>query len=174
MKKLLPLFFLIFVFIALDISYLRAQTPLKIGVFDLQRIMRDSKVIQGYRKVLEREIEAKRRLFSEKQESARLTEERLKKEDKGIQPEERKGLEERLTRELRELRRSKEDIDMELQRIDRELSQRAIREISDIIRNISQKEKYSMVFEKALAGIAYCEGSFDITLKIIETYDTQK
>jgi Skp family chaperone for outer membrane proteins len=136
--------------------------------------MKDSKVIQEYRKTLGKEVEAKRRLLAEKQDSVRLIEEKLKKEDKGISIDERKRLEDSLSRELKELRRLKEDVNMDLQKIDQELSQRALREITEIIRNIAQKEKYTMVFEKSLAGIAYSEDSFDITQKIIDAYDAKK
>ncbi len=174
MKRFSIIYLLILGMMALGVSYLRAETSLKVGVFDLQRIMRDSKVIQEYRKTLGKEIETKRRLLAEKQDSVKLIEERLKKEEKGMPPDERKRLEERLAREARELQRLKEDVNMELQKIDRELSQRALREISEIIKNIARKEKYSIVFEKALAGIAYNEDSFDITQKIIESYDSKR
>jgi len=174
MKKFLIISFLSFFFSVFCISFLYAASPLKIGVFNLQKIMKDSKVIQEYRKTLGKETETKRRLLAEKQDSVRLIEEKLKKEDKGISIDERKRLEESLSRELKELRRLKEDVNMDLQKIDRELSQRALREITEIIRNIAQKEKFSIVFEKALAGIAYNEDSYDITQKVIEAYDSKK
>jgi len=173
MKRFLIFCFLIFAGSIFFVANLDAQT-LRIGVFDMQRIMRDSKVIQEYRGTLGKEIEAKRKLLAEKQDSVRLIEERSKREDQGLSLDERKRLEERLARELKELQRLKEDIDMELRKIDRELSQRAIREINEIIREIAKKEKYSIVFEKAMAGIAYHEEPFDITQKIINLYDSKK
>lgn len=173
MKKFAAVCFLIFGISVFYVSYLHAQA-LKIGVFELQRIMRESKVIQGYRNTLEKEVEAKRRLLAEKQDSVKLIEEKLRKEDKTIPLDERKRLEERLAREVKELRRLKEDVDMELQKIDRELAQRALREIGDTVRELAHKEKYSMVFEKSLAGIAFCQDSFDITKKVIEIYDSKR
>ena len=173
MKRVVAICFLIFSVSIFFISSLDAQ-PLRIGVFDLQKIMRDSKVIQEYRKTLGKEIETKRRLLVEKQDSVRLIEEKLKKEEKGISPDERKRLEERLARELKELQRLKEDVDLELRKIDRELSQRALREITEIVKEISRKEKYTIVFEKSLAGIAYNEDSYDMTQKIIDSYDAKR
>jgi hypothetical protein len=70
--------------------------------------MRDSKVIQEYRKTLGKEIETKRRLLADKQDSVKFIEEKLKKDDKAISPDERKRLEERLSREAKELQRLKE------------------------------------------------------------------
>ncbi len=174
MKKLSIIYLLVLFIIGMWIPHPHAASPLKIGVFDLQKIMRDSKVIQEYRKTLGKEMEPKRKLLADKQDSVKLIEEKLKKDDKGISPDERKRLEERLAREAKELQRLKEDVNLELQKVDRELSQRALREISEIVKNIAQKEKFSIVFEKALAGIAYNEDSFDMTQKIIEAYDAKK
>lgn len=174
MKKVISTCFLTLCISVFYASCLYAASALKIGVFDLQKIMKDSKVIQEYRKTLGKEIETKRRLLADKQDSVKFIEEKLKKDDKGISPDEKKRLEERLAREAKELQRLKEDVNLELQKVDRELSQRALREISEIVKNIAQKEKFSIVFEKALAGIAYNEDSFDMTQKIIEAYDAMK
>lgn len=173
MKRFVSLCFFIFWITLFFVPYIHAQA-LKIGVFDLQRIMRDSKAIQGYRKTLEREVESKKKVLVEKQDSVKLIEEKLKREDKGMSPDERKRLEERLGNELKELRRLREDIDMDLKKVDRELSQRALREIGETVRELAQKEKYSMVFEKSLAGIAFVQDSFDITTKVIEIYDSKR
>jgi len=83
-------------------------------------------------------------------------------------------LTERLNNELKELRRLREDIDMELRKIDRELSQRAMREIGNVIGNLGKQENYSMIFERSMAGIAYFKDTFDITQRIIELYDAKK
>ena len=173
MKKSLGISLFIFLISIFSVSSLHAQA-LKIGVFDLQRIMRDSKTIQGYRKVLGKEIETKRKLFEEKQDSVRLIEDRLKRDDKTITPDERRRLGERLANESKELRRMREDLDAELQKIDRELSQRALKEIGDVINNLGKQDNYSMIFERSMAGIAYFRDTFDITQKIIDLYDAKK
>jgi len=143
---------------------------IKIGIFDLQRIMRESKVIQGYRRTLEKEIEGKKKVLKEKEDSIKATEEKLK----GLTTDERKKAEQNLSTESKELKRLKEDITVDLKKIDRELTEKALREISEVIREIGKKEKYSIIFERSLAGIAYFDNSFDITQKIIEIYDLKK
>lgn len=173
MKKIVGMSFWIFLVSIFMVSSLHAQA-LKIGVFDLQKIMRDSKTIQGYRKVLGKEIETKGKLFEEKQDSARLIEDRLKRDDKTITPDERRRLGERLANESKELRRMREDLDAELQKIDRELSQRALKEIGEVINNLGKQENYSMVFERSMGGVAYFRDTFDITQKIIDLYDAKK
>jgi|SRR4030042_6513522 len=174
MKKLSIIYLLILFIMGVWIPHPHAASTLKIGVFDLQKIKRESKVIQEYLKTLGKEMEPKRKLLAEKQDSIKLIEEKLKRDDKSTPPDERKRLLERHARESKEFQRLKEDFEIELQKIDRELSQRVLREIVEITRNFAQKEKYTLVFEKAQAGIAYSEDSVDITQKIIEAYDAKK
>lgn len=145
----------------------------KIGIFDLQRIMRESKVIEGYRQSMMKEMEPKRKILLEKQESLRQIEERLKK-DKGLSPAERKSLEEKFANNLKELRRMAEDIDMEMRKKDLELTQKVLSELGEIIRQIGKKEDYTIILEKASAGVAYLKEGIDITDKILRIYDRRQ
>jgi hypothetical protein len=83
--------------------------------------MRESKVIQGYRRTLEKEIEGKKKVLKEKEDSIKATEEKLK----GLTTDERKKAEQNLSTESKELKRLKEDITVDLKKIDRELTERA-------------------------------------------------
>lgn len=151
-----------------EVPQLMAET-LKIGVFDIKGIIRGSKVIEGYRQKFLKEIESKRRPLGEKEESVKQIEEKLKKEK--IYATERKTLDERLANEIKELKRMKEDIDLDLQKMDRELTQRALRDIDKVINDIAKKEGYTIIFEKNAAGIVYFDESVEITQKIISLYD---
>lgn len=148
-----------------------AADALKLGVFDIQKILRDSKVVQDYRQKFGQEMAAKRKTFSEKQKSAVEIEEKLKKEGQRLSLEERKSLEEKLAVELKELKRLKEDLDAEIQKSDRELTQKTLQEIGGIIKQIFDKEGYTIIFEKSGAGIAIFKDTVDITGKIIKLYD---
>jgi outer membrane protein len=140
---------------------------LKIGVFDFQKIMRESKTIDSYRQQLYKNLETKRKPLKEKEDAAKLIEEKLRKEGEKLSVNERKSLEERLANEAKELRRLKEDIDMELQKMDRELTQKAFTEISGVIKKVAASEGYSIIFEKSAAGIVYAVDAVDITGKIL-------
>lgn len=158
-------------FIAVLISMpLHAET-LKIAVFDLQKIMGESKTVNSYRQKLEKEVEAKRKTLLEKQETVKQIEERLKKDGQGITPSERKELEEKRANEIKELRRMKEDIDSEIQKMDKELTQRVLKDIDDKVKEIAKKENYTIIFEKNAGGIAHFGESVDITEKVIKAYD---
>jgi Skp family chaperone for outer membrane proteins len=70
-----------------------SEETLKIGVFDLQKVMKDSKVVQGYRQKIGKELESKKKLLAEKEESVKQTEEKLKKEGQKLSVSQKKTLE---------------------------------------------------------------------------------
>jgi Skp family chaperone for outer membrane proteins len=173
MKKSLTIIVFLCALVLFSFSTLNAQA-LKVGVFDIQKILRDSKKVQDYRIALEKEIAAKRKVLLEKQDAIVLIEEKLKKDGDKLKPEERVRLQDKHGNELKELKRLREDIDLELQKIDRELTRRAIAEISDVIKAMGDKENYSIIFEKTAAGVVYLKEVFDITQKITNAYDAKK
>jgi hypothetical protein len=63
------LFSVIFVVSLITPSF--SQETLKIGVFDLQKVMKESKVVQGYRQKIGKELESKKKLLAEKEESVK-------------------------------------------------------------------------------------------------------
>jgi outer membrane protein len=151
-----------------------STASLKVGIYDMQRIMKESKVIQGYRRILEKEVGEKRKVYTDKQESLKEMEEKLRKEGATMSLVERNQLGERLAQGLKELQRLREDLDIELQKKDRELGQRVIREISRVIQNTGEKGDFDIIFERSAAGVAYYNQTYDITKKIIQQYDAMK
>lgn len=170
MCKFFAVSFSVCLIVIFGVSSLHAEN-LKIGVFDIQKIMDGSKTIGGYRQKIEKEIETKRKVFLDKQRSARQLEEKLKKDGQKLSAGEKRSLEEKLADELRELKRQKEDVDIELQKRDRELTQQTLQELGDIIKKMAEKENYTIILEKNAAGIWHFKDTVDITGKIIGIYD---
>ncbi|MDW8002027.1 MAG: OmpH family outer membrane protein [Deltaproteobacteria bacterium] len=153
-----------FLFLILFPLQTLSQAP-KIGIFDLQRIIRESKTIENYRQILLRKLEEKRRPIIEKENSLRELENRLRQEK--LSYAERRELEDRIFNESRELRRMREDLEIELRRMDVELTQKAMAEIASIVKEIAEKEGFSIIFERNAAGVAYVKDGIDITSKIL-------
>ncbi len=151
----------------------QAAETLKIGIFDLQKVIASSKTISGYRQTLTKDAESKNRLFSDKQNAARQIDEKLQKEGSRLLSGERKSLEEKLEREMKELQRMKEDMELALKKADRDLTERSMKGINMIIDQIYEKENFSIIFEKNAAGVIKVRNSLDITDKVIKAYDTK-
>jgi len=170
MRHIFSLFVIICFAVVLSVPVSGAEN-LKIGVFDIQRVMKESKTAEGYRQKLVKEVESKKKAFDEKQDAIRQIEDKLKKDGQKLTAGQKKALEEKHANELKELKRMKEDVDVELQKADRELAQKAFQEIGDVIKKIADKENYTIIFEKNSAGIVHFKGTVDITEKIITLYD---
>lgn len=147
---------------------------LKIGVFDMQKIMRESKTIAEYRQAFASEIETKRKLFEAKQATVKQHEESLAAEAQTLSAKDRKTREDRLAAEVRELKRLRDDLDAELQRIDRELSKKVIIDVSGVINAVGDADNFSLILEKTASGVAYLKATVDITDKVIAAFDKKK
>lgn len=168
MKRLFVLSVSVFFIICfMGIQNVSAQA-LKIGVFEVQKVMRESKTIEGYRQDLMKQIEGKRKPLRDREESAKATEEKLRKEGEKLAANERRALEEKLANDAKDVRRLREDFEIEVRKMDTQLAQKALGTISGVIKNIAEKEGYTVIFERSAAGIAYFKDTVDITGKIIQ------
>lgn len=161
------IFFFLFWIVGFHLPPIFAQS-FRLGVFDVQKIMKESKTINGYRQDLMKTIEQKKKPLQDREEFIKALEEKIKKDGKTFTPADRRAAEEKLASEIKEIRRMKEDFDAEAIKMDRELTQRIFHEIDSIIRKITAQEDYTIIFEKTSAGIVHLNSSVDITNKILE------
>lgn len=173
MKRNYSVLFLIAFALFFIASSAQAAETLKIGIFDLQKVLAESKTIDSYRQKLKADTATKTSLFSEKQNAARRIDEKLQKEGSMLSDSEKKSLQERLQREMTELQRMKEDMELELKKADRDLTEKSLKKINAIIDQIYEKENYSIIFEKSAAGVIKFRNAMDITDKVIKTYDAK-
>lgn len=141
---------------------------LKIGIFDLQKVMKESKTIEGYRQDVMKQIEAIRKPLKDREGSAMATEEKLKKEGEKLSVNERRVLEERLANDTKDIRRLREDVEAEVRKIDAQQTQKALGMIGGVVKDIAEKEGYTVIFERGAAGVVYFKDSIDITNKILQ------
>jgi outer membrane protein len=146
---------------------------MKIGFFDMQKVLLDSRAVAAYRQKLSAEIESKRRAFESKQMAVRQAEESLARDGHHLSAKDKAEREEKLAAERRELKRFSDDIEADIQRLDRELGQKMRLELGEVITTFATKEKFSIIAERNAAGIYFLSPAFDITDKIIALYDAQ-
>lgn len=144
----------------------------KIGMIDTQKIMRESKAAKKARDILVKELEAKRAKYKSEEDEARKLEEEIKRDAPGMSPETRKEKAEKLEKEIKELGRLKSDLEEELRKKDADLTQKLLKDIYDIVKDISKKEKYTVILEKRYVVTA--DDAIDITDKVIQRYDAAK
>ena len=144
----------------------------KIGVIDIQKIMQNSKAAKEARGIFLMDLEAKRAVLREKQGEVRNLETRLRTETTGKSSSEMKESKEIISREIKELRRLKSDLEEDLKKKDAGMSQKLLREIRDVVNAYSKKHKYTLILEKK--SVVASADAIDITDEIIRQYDAEK
>ena len=147
-----------------------ADTSLKIGFVDINKIMRDSKAAKSARALYQKDLESKKAILKEKGDKVAGLEKDLKntKQDSPAFKEKR----EKLAQEIKELKRLGSDMDEQLKKKDVELTQKILVDIQQILQQFSKSENYSIIFERK-AALVVVDG-LDVTDKIIKIYDAQK
>ncbi|MGO9014530.1 MAG: OmpH family outer membrane protein [Dissulfurispiraceae bacterium] len=173
MKKIIVTVVVFAAFCLSAVSSSLAADDLKIGIFDIQKILAESKTVQGYRQKIEKDLEPKKKAFADKQQLASHLEEKMKIDGPSMSTSDRRIAEDRLSRAMLEVKMMNEDINLEYQRINKQLTQQAVDEIFRTAGDIGSNEDYSVIFEKNQAGVVFLKNRFDITEKIIKAYDSK-
>jgi outer membrane protein len=172
-KKIMQkIFFAGFLLVSFIYAGLLYAADLKVGVIDIQKIMRESNAAKNARAVFLKDLEAKRNVFNAKQKEVQDLQEEIKNKIKDMSEALRIEKTEKLSKEAKELERLKADLEEELKKKDTELTRKILKEISDVVQEYRRKEKYSIIYEKQTL-VSYDE-AIDITDKIIKLYDVVK
>jgi outer membrane protein len=150
----------------------KAEGDLKIGVVDMQKIMRESKAAKNAQLVFRKDLDAKRSVLTAKEKEIRVMEEELKSGTAKMTEEDRRHKAEKLAKEVRELKLTSGDMEEELKRKDRELTQKIVGEVMKVINAHVKKENYTLIFERSTVMAA--DEAVDITDAIIKLYDAGK
>jgi len=155
--------------ISIETAY---AATVKIGLIDIQKIMRESKAAKNARDIFLKDRESKRALLMEKQEKAQVLQEELKKSGGDMSVSDRKQKTDELEREVKELKRLRSDLEEELKKKDEGLALKLLKEIREVVQEFLKKEKYTVILEKK--SVAAADDAIDITEQIIKLYDSQK
>jgi len=173
MKRFMMMSIVILIGFLLVLPVMAAKEgPVKIGVLDVQKIMRESKAAKNARTIFQKDVEAKRDTLKAKEKEVKLLEEEIKGADPKMSPEARREKEFKLSREVKELQRLSADMEEELKKKDVELTRKLLGEIMQIVQSFAKKEHYTLILERA--SVVTADNAIDITDKIIKLYDAQK
>ena len=143
----------------------------KIGIVDMQKVLRDSKNARNIRTAFLKDVEKKQAAIRAKEGEVRKLEEEFNR----LAPnalEERKKKAEQLKIEARNLQHLREDAEGELKRKDAEITQKTIGEIMQVIRNYARNERFTLIIDRM--AVITADESVDISERITKLYDAQK
>jgi outer membrane protein len=146
-----------------------ARADIRLAYVDIQRALnlcragKDAKV--DFRGRIER---LQSQLEGQQSEVERLKDE-LQKKGALMQPDQRQNLEDEYTRKLRQFEDNYKNSRDELQQKDSEITGAIVRDLATVVRQVSQKDGYTMVFEKG--SLLWAIPSIDITDEVVRAYD---
>ena len=149
-----------------------AQKP-DIAFIDLQRVIRESKAGKAAKASFQKEFEQKRKIIEQKMSQLETARQEFVKNSSVMNPTARKEKAELIDQKEKDLQRTREDFRDALQQRDMELTQKILKDIDGILKNIGTAGGYDIIFEKTEAGIVYGSDKVDITDKVIQQYDKQ-
>ena len=149
-----------------------AAGPVKIGIIDLPRIMRDAKAAKDARGVLAKDLENRRAQLMAKDKEIKALDDELKNPRLKLSDGARKEKAEKLAREVKDFRRLDADFGEELKKKEYELTQKIIVDIRGIVQSMIKNEKYTLILEKG--GVFGSDESVDVTERILRLYDRQQ
>lgn len=168
-KKALGLFIICLSF---GITYTLWARPVKVGVVDIQRVLRDSQVVREDREAFLQNIKTKSIFLENRGKELLKREEEIRKLPARTPPKERQEQLDKLKNDVRELKYLREDLEEELKRKEAEIGGKHIREILQLIRNYARDEGYTTIIDRG--AVIAADEDLDITATIIKLYDNKK
>lgn len=144
----------------------------RIAVIDLQKIETESKAGLEARDAFSKEVDARTKVVSAKEESLRLLDEEYRKERDTLSPQQRTEREDRLSKEARAIKRLRDDTNEELQKKAAELRSKNLKEIASIVKKAAEDGKFTLILDKRQT--VYAPDSIDITAKVMDAYNASR
>jgi outer membrane protein len=146
-----------------------ARAEVKLAYVDIQRALNEceaGKTAKANFRVKVQGVEAK--LQSQENEVARLKDE-IEKKGMLMKPEQRQNLQDEYVSKAKDFERNFKDTKEELERKDQEITGMIIHDLAEVIRDVGEKNGYTMVMEKQ--SILWGTPGIDITDQVIRSYN---
>jgi outer membrane protein len=151
-----------------------ASAEVKVGYVDLQRALNESAAGKKAKEDFRAQVsKLESQLKGKKDELDRLKNEL---ETKGVvmRDEERRKLESEFESKRLELKRRFEDSQAELQKKDQELTGKIIQDLQTIIKEVGDRDGYTLILELGTSPVLYYKKSADITDEVLSAYNAKR
>lgn len=141
-----------------------AHAEMKIGVIDLQQLLREAPQARALRESLEADLEQRKRILAREEATFTHKQEGFDREAPSLTPERREQLERELLAAQRELIRKRRQFEEELQARRMEGLREIDRRVTRVIRDLAEREGYDLILSE---GVLYASQRMDITTQVI-------
>jgi len=171
MKKWL-LFLVVLVLVVLGLSFGTARAEsLKIGVIDLQKVVRSSKAGQEAMKKLQVKFEKLQKQLEAKRKEIEAFKAEFEKKAPLLSEEARAEKQREYQKLVREFRAQQEDARFEMKEEQKKALKPIFNDLEKVIKDMAQKEGYDLIIEKNMPGVYWVSPKVDISQHVINLYD---
>ena len=142
---------------------------LRVGVIDIQKAVSGTKEWKKAFLSFKTNFNREKKLISKKEEQLKKMIENLNKQGMVLNPGLKKKKEEEVLKKKREFERYVQDKNEELARREKEVTNRILKKMVDIIKKLGKEKKFTMILEKK--GGLYFDNSVDLTALVIQAYN---
>jgi outer membrane protein len=146
-----------------------AAADLKVAFVDMQRALNDSNAGKKAKGDFRSEIMRLQSKLERQQNEVQALKDELDKKGMLMREDERRNLQDDYTRKLRDFERAYKDSKDELQQKDNEITGSIIRDLAYVVRNVGERDGYTLVLEKG--SLLWAPPSIDITNEVIREYN---
>jgi outer membrane protein len=150
---------------------LAAEASIKIGLVDLFKAVNESEQGKKAKAELESIIKGKQETLEEKGKSIEKLKGELDKQGGVLSADAKRGKEEEMERLTREYQRNVADSQSEVRKKEGELTGRIVKDLREVVAEIAQEDKYTIIMENAEGLILFADKSLDITDRVIKKFD---
>ena len=144
----------------------------KIGVIDVEKIMRESVAARDARGLFLLDVEAKRAVLRSKEKEIRRMETVPEAQQGDLSTNGKNKKNEKRAQALKNLRHLRDDMEDDLNKKEKEMRRKLLKEIKDAAKAYLQEKKYTVIIEKKTLFVF--DETVDVTDDVIKFYDAKK
>lgn len=151
-----------------------AVEPLKIAYVDMQKALNYCEAGKEAKRQMTLEVEKMKKVFAGKQKELEKIKEDLEKRGSVLSENVRREKDREYQAKLRDLQRLQKDYEDDLRRKDREFTERILKNVEVIIKQMGEEGKYTVILEKNQPTILFISNSLDLTEEVIKRIDQKQ
>ncbi len=146
----------------------------KVGYVDLQKALNLSEAGKQAKEELAATVKKHEGTVETRQNELKQLKNKIEKEGRHLSEEGRSKMEREYQQKLKDFQRFTKDVQEELQEKDADFTRRILEDLFALVKEIAQKQGFSMVLEKSESSLLYADDGLDLTDELINAYNAKK
>jgi outer membrane protein len=149
----------------------RADAPLKIGYFDVKRILGEVDEAKAAKSKLEEEFKKKQKQLDDQKAELERAQRELEQKAPVLSQSAKEQMQMELAQKFQAAQKLYVDLQQDLGQKEQQALSDLIGRLDPVVREIAEDEGYTFVFEKNEAGLFYAPTGHDLTAQVIRKYN---